>query len=270
MKKSKFTLALILVIAVVAVILVFSTFIIIKPTERGVVFRKFTTGLDKENVYKPGFHIIAPWNDIFIYDVRIQQREEILDVIDKKGLSLTMDVTIQFRPIYNRIGYLHENFPNTYIRDLIIPQLRSTVRRVAGKYSAEEIYSVKRKEVENSIIEETEEILENKNIHMEALLIRSIKLPAKIKEAIEVKLKEEQEALAYEYKLKKEEQEAKRKKIAAEAEAKYNRIVTQSISDKLLKWKGIEATLKLSESENAKVVVIGSGDDGLPIILGNQ
>ena len=105
---------------------------------------------------------------------------------------------------------------------------------------------------------------------MTALLIRSINLPEKIKQAIENKLQQEQEALAYRFRLDKEKSEAERKKIAAEGEAAANRIVNSSLTPNLLRMRGIEATLKLAESQNAKVVVIGQGDDGLPLILGNN
>src|SRR5262249_34226552 len=49
----------------------------------------------------------------------------------------------------------------------------------------------------------------------------------------------------------------------------FQQTVSQGISESYLRWRGIEATLQLSQSTNAKVVVIGSGKDGLPIILGN-
>ena len=267
----KIRLFIVLGILLGILFLFFATFVKIKPSERGVVFQTIINkGINKERTFGPGYHIIAPWNEIIIYDVKVQQREEKMDVLEKNGLSLTMDVTVQFRPIYDRIGYLHEQFPKTYIEDLIIPQLRSAVRSVSGKYSAEEIYSTKRQVLENEIIKQTETILNEKNVHLEALLIRSIKLPAKLKEAIETKQKEEQEALAYEYKLEKERKEAERKKIAAEGEAEYNRVVNNSLTPNLLRWKGIEATLKLAESENTKVVVIGGSENGLPIILNDK
>ncbi|MFO7829214.1 MAG: hypothetical protein R6V23_11365, partial [Bacteroidales bacterium] len=125
---------------------------------------------------------------------------------------------------------------------------------------------------EEAIKTETRETLgtDRNNIMMSTLLIRSIKLPAKIKDAIEFKLEEEQKALAYQYKLDREESEAERKRIAAEGEATANRIINNSLTPELLKMRGIEATVKLSESQNAKVVVIGSGKDGLPLILGNN
>ncbi|MFV0267296.1 MAG: SPFH domain-containing protein, partial [Draconibacterium sp.] len=153
---------------------------------------------------------------------------------------------------------------------LVIPEVRSSVRQVAGRYSAEEIYSTKRAEVEQAIISETRETLGENFIDMKALLIRSINLPAQIKGAIEAKLQQEQESLAYEYKLTKETAEAERRRIEAEGIANYNRIINESLTDKILKQRGIEATQDLAESPNAKVVVIGSGKDGLPLILGGN
>ena len=105
---------------------------------------------------------------------------------------------------------------------------------------------------------------------MKSLLIRSISLPDQIKNAIESKLQQEQEALAYQFRLEKEKSEAERKRIAAEGEAKANRIINNSLTPNLLKMRGIEATSKLAESPNSKVIVVGSGKDGLPIILGNN
>lgn len=247
-----------------------SMFIKLEATERGVIFRQFTNGLDKDNVYGPGFHIIAPWNDMYRFNVAEQKVEETMDVLDKNGLSINVDVTVRFYPVYTRVGYLYEAFRMDYVNVLVIPEIRSTVRQVAGRYTAEEIYSTKRSEVEQSIIEEAGSKLKENNIDMKALLIRSINLPTDIKQAIENKLKQEQEALAYQFRLDKEKSEAERKRIAAEGEAAANKIVNSSLTDKLLKMRGIEATIKLSESENAKTVIIGSGEDGLPLILGNQ
>jgi regulator of protease activity HflC (stomatin/prohibitin superfamily) len=103
-----------------------------------------------------------------------------------------------------------------------------------------------------------------------ALLIRSIQLPDQIRIAIESKLQQQQEALAYQFRLDKEKSEAERKRIAAEGEARANNIVNSSLSDKLLKMRGIEATLELSKSPNSKIVIVGSSKDGLPLILGNN
>jgi len=266
----------IIVIGVIAVVILLalssSIFYTIQANERAVIFKKFSGGLDKENIVQPGFHVKAPWNDLYVYDVSENQAEETMDVLEKNGLSIQVDISVRFHPMYDKIGEIHETFTTDYVNRLIVPEVRSTVRQVMGRYTAEEIYSTKRSEVEQSIIEETGEVLgnENNNIQMRALLIRSINLPEKIKQAIESKLQNEQEALAYQFLLDKEKSEAERKRIAAQGEAQANKIVNSSLTPNLLRMRGIEATLKLAESQNAKVVVIGQGDDGLPLILGNN
>ncbi len=249
-----------------------STFVTIKPGECGVIFRKFTTGLDKKNIYTSGFHVIAPWNEMFLYDVKEQKVDETMDILDKNGLSITVDISVRFNPTPTRIGDLHEKFGESYVNTLVVPEVRSTVRKVMGRYTAEEIYSTKRAEVEAAIINEAKDVLksEKNNIDMTTLLIRSIKLPEQIKVAIENKLKQEQEALAYQFKLDKEKSEADRKRIAAEGEAAANKIINSSLTRELLKMRGIEATLELSKSQNAKIVIIGNSKDGIPLILGND
>ena len=245
-------------------------FYVIKPGERGVVFRTITGVLDKDKIRSTGLQAIAPWNKLFKYNVREQQREETMDVLDKNGLSINVDVTVRFNPLYDRIGYLHEVFGVEYVNTLVVPEVRSSVRKVMGRYTAEEIYSTKRNEVETSIIDETANILEQNDIDMRALLIRSINLPAEIKAAIENKLTREQESLAMTYINERERLEAERKLIEAQGIANYNRTVNASLTSNIIKLRGIEATLQLSESANAKVVVVGSGEDGLPLILGGS
>jgi len=259
-------------IAVLLVLILFgsSMFYTIQPGERAIIFKKFTEGLVKDKIYTPGFHVIAPWNDLIKYDVREQRSEETLDVLDRNGLTLNVDVFVRYNPVMEKIGYLHEEIGPSYVNRVVIPEVRSAVRRIMGKFTAEEIYSTQRAEVEEEIYNETEIVLMNKNVDMQTLLIRSIKLPDQLKNAIEMKLKQEQEALAYQFRLDREKSEATRKRIEAEGISKYNRIIDASLSNRVLKQKGIDATLKLANSENAKVVVIGSTDEGLPLILGNN
>jgi len=247
-----------------------SLFFTISATERAVIFYPFGKGLDKENVVGPGTHMKAPWNEVYIYKVNEMSSEENMDMLDKNGLSIHIDVTVRYYPIPDRIGYIHEQFTTDYETVLVIPEVRSTVRQVMGRFTAEEIYSTKRAEVETAIKSETETILNKNNVHATAVLIRSIMLPEQIKVAIENKLQQEQEALAYQFRLDKEKSEAERKRIAAEGESRANNIINNSLTDKLLKMRGIEATLELSKSPNSKIIVVGSGKDGMPLILGNN
>ena len=250
-----------------------SLFYLIESTERGVIFYKLNSvGLDKKNVIAPGLHIKAPWNDIYKFDITDNLVEETIDVLDKNGLNINVDVTMSFHPKYDSVGEIYETYQLDYLRRLVRPEFRSTVRQVMGRYTAEEIYSTKRSEVETSIQNEASLALSKpgNNIIMKSLLIRSISLPAQIKAAIENKLQQEQEALAYQFRLQSEESEAERKRIAADGEARANKIINSSLTPALLKMRGIEATTKLAESPNSKVVTIGSSKDGLPIILGNN
>ena len=247
-----------------------SIFYSVNATQRAVVFYKFGSGLDKEDVITPGVHIKAPWNDVFIYDVQETAQGENMDVLDKNGLSIHVDVTVRFKPISDKIGYIYEKFNLNYVDVLVVPEVRSTVRQVMGRFTAEEIYSTKRAEVESTIKTEAEKILHENNVTMVALLIRSITLPDQIRIAIESKLQQQQEALAYQFRLDKEKSEAERKRIAAEGESRANNIINNSLTNNLLKMRGIEATLELSKSPNTKVIVIGSGNEGMPLILGNN
>jgi regulator of protease activity HflC (stomatin/prohibitin superfamily) len=264
------------IIGVIAFIILLSTFngifYRIEASERAVIFKTLSGELEKDNIIGPGWHVKAPWNEKYVYEVSESKIEENMDVLDKNGLSISVDVTIRFHPKYDAIGIIQENFRGDYIQRLVIPEARSTVRQVMGRYTAEEIYSTKRPEVEAAIKEETRIVLgaEGNEVEMRSLLIRSIKLPEQIKNAIENKLEQEQEALAYQFRLDKELSEAERKRIAAEGEAVANKIINSSLTDELLKMRGIEATQQLANSPNAKVIVIGSGDGGLPLILNSN
>lgn len=244
-----------------------STFITIESGHKGILFRKFGGGLDLENVYGQGFHIIAPWNSMYIYDVREQIKEESMTVLSSDGLNIETDVSVRFRPVEQEVGYLHNEIGKNYA-DIIVRDLtRSTIRRIIGRYKPQEIYQSKREEIENNVQEELSKKLKAKHIVLESALLREIKLPKTIEDAIQNKLKAKQEADKIVFNIEREKKEAERLKIEATAKAEANRILSESLTDKLLREKGIEATKNLAKSNNSKIIVIGSGKDGLPIIL---
>ncbi|MFT7589089.1 MAG: regulator of protease activity HflC (stomatin/prohibitin superfamily) [Limisphaerales bacterium] len=244
--------------------------LILQPTERGVVFKKYAGGLDVDNVKGEGLSFVAPWNDVIIFEVEEQQIEEKMDVLSQDGLSITIDVSLRFRPKPDEIGYLYKAFRKNYIENFVRPELRSGVRRVIGQYTPEELYSTKRQEIESLIEEGTRETLNENHLEVKALLFRSIQLPLPIKNAIEEKLAADQEAQKYSYLILKEVKEAERIRVAAEGKAAANLILDASLTDNILKERGIDATEAIANSPNAKVIVIGGGEGGLPIILGNQ
>lgn len=242
----------------------------IEAGHSGVLFKRFGGGIELERTYGEGFHIIAPWNKMYIYEVRQQETSEEMNVLSSNALEIYLDVSAWYQPQIDKLGYLHAEIGSTYLQRVVIPSLRSSARSVVGRYTPEQIYSTKRDAIQDEIFEETKALLDGKNVQLNQILIRSIKLPATLKEAVESKLKQEQLSLEYEFKLQRAEQEAERQKIEAEGKAMANDIINASLTDKILREKGIEATLKLAESPNAKVVVIGNTKDGMPLILGDS
>ena len=218
-----------------------------------------------------GFHIIAPWNKVYIYNVKQQEFfEGNMQVLSSNGLEISLDVSVLYQPIYNELGLLHKTKGENYVNIVLIPQIRAVARSVVGRYTPEQLYSTKRDAIQNEIYEETQKVVENQHIQLNAVLVRDVSLPLAIKEGIERKLIQEQEALEYEFRIEKAKQEAEKQRIDAEGKATANRILSASITNMILKEKGIEATKELSTSPIAKVIVIGSGEDGMPIILGGQ
>jgi len=236
----------------------------------GVIYKPFSNGVDTKTTYGEGFHLIAPWNKMFKYEVRQQEVFEKLSVLSSNGLDIKLEASIWCQPQYEQLGLLHQKRGQEYIERVIRPAVRSATRSVVGRYTPEQIYSSKRDAIQEEIFDETKKILDRQFVQLNDILIRDVTLPPTIKGAIERKLKQEQEALEYEFRLAKAKQEAERQRIDAEGKAKANRILSASLTDKILKEKGIEATKDLASSPNAKVIVVGSGKDGLPLILGGN
>ena len=210
-----------------------------------------------------------PWNKVYIYNVKQQEFfEGNMQVLSSNGLEISLDVSVLYQPIYNELGLLHKTKGENYVNIVLIPQIRAVARSVVGRYTPEQLYSTKRDAIQNEIYEETQKVVENQHIQLNAVLVRDVSLPLAIKEGIERKLIQEQEALEYEFRIEKAKQEAEKQRIDAEGKAAANRILSASITNMILKEKGIEATKELSTSPNAKVIVTGSGEDGMPIILG--
>lgn len=242
----------------------------VEAGEKAVIFRKFQGGLDKEKVYGQGFHIKWPWDDVYVYDVKLSESISTMEVLSKNGLTIKAELSYRYKPKDESIGYVHDDIGPDYHQKIIIPEIRSATREVIGKYLPEELYSSKREDIQDEIYQRTAKAMEEKNLELDAVLIREVELPPKLQAAIERKLEQEQKSLEYEFKIQQARKEAERQRIEAQGKAKANDIISASLTDKILTEKGIEATLKLSNSENSKVIVVGSGENGLPLILGNQ
>ncbi|MDX1543571.1 MAG: prohibitin family protein [Christiangramia sp.] len=256
---------------VILIIFIAKSTITIDSGQAGVLYRTFGGGVVTDQPpLSEGFHFVAPWNKVFVYEVRQQSIDEEMRVLSSNGLEISLDASVWFQPEYAALGKLHQEKGEAYIQRLLQPAIRSATRAVVGRYNPEQLYASKREAIQKEIFDETNLLLEDQYVQVNEVLVRDVSLPSTIKDAIERKLRQEQESLEYEFRLTKAEQEAERQRIDAEGKATANRILSESLTDKVLKEKGIQATVELAKSPNAKVVVIGQGDGGMPIILGNN
>lgn len=259
------------IFVIIAVIILFSkSTVTIGPGEGGVVFERFGDGINTEKTYGEGFQIVAPWNEMIVRKVRQQSVSDEMNVLSVNGLEVKVSGTVWYEPEFSNLGLLIKTKGEDYERELLDPAINAAARSVVGRYTPEQLYSSKRDVIEQEILDEVQILLKDQYLVVKRVLVEDVKLPTTIRTAIETKLKQEQESLEYEFRLAKAKKEAERQKIDAEGKATANKILSASLTDKILQEKGIEATLQLAKSTNSKVVVIGSGKDGMPIILGNQ
>ena len=227
-------------------------------------------GVVSDNTLYPGVNLVNPIANIIKFDARTQELKEEMTVPSKEGLTVQLEISILFSLSFENANKIYKTVGEDYVEKILIPQFRSVVRGVTARYEARSLYTADREKLAKEIEEELASLVGPRGITLEAAPMRQIKLPAGLTASIEEKLKSEQESQRMTFILERERQEAERKRIEAQGIADFQNIVAKGISDQLLKWKGIEATEKLANSQNSKIIVIGSGKDGLPIILGGD
>lgn len=258
-------------IFILLAILISKSAVTINSGEAGVLYKTFGGGVVTDQPpMGEGFHIVAPWNKVYLYEVRQQEVLEKMNVLSSNGLDIKLEASAWFEPMRNDLGKLHQEKGEAYVQRVLLPTIRSAARSVVGRYTPEQLYSSKRDAIQQEIFDETQKIVEGQYIQLNEILVRDVTLPPTIKDAIERKLKQEQESLEYEFRLVTAQKEAEKVTIEAQGKADANRILSASLTDKILQDKGIDATLELSKSPNAKVIVVGGGESGLPLILGNN
>jgi prohibitin 1 len=248
-----------------AVILLFSSVTRVDSGHVGVMtlFGKVT-----KEVLPEGLHFINPLKTTHELSIRTQELKETASVPSSEGLVLNLDTSLIYHLNPDKAWDVYQNIGPNYVMVLIEPNLRSAIREATASHSANALYSSERETVAQQIVGQLKAQLGPRGVEVESILLRDIQLPSTLRASIELKQQAEQEALAMSFRLQKETQEAQRKRIEAQGISDFQRIVAQGISAQLLEWKGIEATENLAKSPNSKIVVIGSGKNGLPLILG--
>jgi regulator of protease activity HflC (stomatin/prohibitin superfamily) len=277
-----------LMVATLVAIVLYPHMVITVPSGHvGVLWKRFGGGtvLDPRLLKNEGFNLILPWNQVFQYDLRLQSFTESYNAISSDGVSLTASVNMRFRLQRDSVPVLHQAIGPNYVKVLVQPGIGSLTREVMAQYTSEQVYSTARQEIQDKIRNLVEDRLTEKMMEREGeesyrvsmrdtiilydILVAGIELPTAIVAAINRKTEQYYIAEEYKFRVEREKRESERKKIEGEGIRDFQQIVSQGISESYLRWRGIEATLQLSQSTNSKVVIIGSGKDGLPIILGN-
>jgi prohibitin 1 len=255
-------------LGLVAFLLVIILFASVARVESGHVGVLTLFGRVTRDVLPEGIHLVNPFKVNHELSIRTQELKESASVPSSEGLVMNLDTSLIFHLNPEKASDVYQKIGPNYVMVLIEPNLRAGIREATASHSANALYSGEREMVANQIRDQLSSLLAQRGIVIESILLRDIQLPQTLKSSIEAKQQAEQEALAMNFRLQKEKQEAERKRIEAAGIRDFQQIVAQGISPQLLEWKGIEATETLAKSPNAKVVVIGSGKNGLPLILG--
>lgn len=216
-----------------------------------------------------GLRYHRPWADVHTMSIRMQEIKEAADVPSSDQLNVSLDVSLQYNLNPEMAPHVYRTIGRDYEDIFIRPQLRSHIRGATAAFEAKALYTSDRDQVEQLMELAPSPTFEGRGFANTEILLRQVSLPTLVTNAIEKKLQAEQQAEQMRFVIERERQEAERKRIEAQGIADFQAIVTQGIDERLLRWKGIEATQALAESENSKIVIVG-GQDGLPVIFNSR
>ena len=295
-----------MVILLVGFVIYPYTLITVPAGSAGVLWKRFSgpgiycwcilpsgTVLDPDEIRHEGLHFIWPWDKLYIYNLRLQSSNQKFNAISQDGVFVTADITIRYQLSVNSVGVLHQFIGPQYLDTLLIPEIGSVARSVIANYTAQQVYSTERQLIQEKIAELSRAAINARlmklfqadasvqytpqnyagllpqSVQIVDTPVLSIDLPPEIVSAINQKIQQFYKIQEYQFRAQREAEESKRKQIEANGIAAFQRTVSQGISDSYLRWQGIQATLALAQSPNTKIVIIGSGKEGLPVILGN-
>jgi regulator of protease activity HflC (stomatin/prohibitin superfamily) len=268
----RYTGRLLLVGGVLVFVVVFlapDIFKMIPAGSVGVMYRPLFGGTQTENVMSEGLHLVIPWNDITIYNIRVQEVRHEMHVLTKEGLTVQLHLSIRYHPEPEMVGMLHKRIGPEYVDKVVIPEVESAMRTIMAAFTVHDVYTSDPGLLQR-VIDESLEGVSQEFVLVDDVVLRSVELPEKVEEAVEEKMKERQLVEAYEYRVERERLESNRKGLEAATIKKYNDVVNSSITPQLLKWKAIEATHDLAQSPNSKIIFIGGKQGDLPIMLGGE
>lgn len=218
-------------------------------------------------VYEEGLHIIFPWDIMFPYNIRVQEETQDLNVLTRDGLTVSIQISIRYQLEPDRLPILHKQIGPDYHRKIIIPIINAAVRQTVGAYHPRDLYSTALQSLHDQILIDLVDELGSIPIIIHGVVVKNLRLPQVLGQAIEKKLIAEQDYLRYKYLILEAEQEAKRKFVEGAGINAFQALVNKNMTAKYLQYEGVKATKELANSNNSKMVIIGGGQGGLPVIL---
>lgn len=291
--------ARVLLIALLIVLTLFayaapSMIAVVPAGHGGVLWRALAGGTVRGVVLSEGVHVIAPWNRVFLYDMRQHEETRTYSAIAGNGLSIEVDIGFIYHLRPQTLATLHQKVGPDYLEVLLMSQIGTVARDSIARWPADALYGPDRAKIEADIFNRLVDRANLNNItsaakaqikgeadiiksgtdsdeddyfELDNVMIREVTLPEQVQSAIRRKIEQQEMVLEYQHRLDRERLESERKAVEAEGIRKFQETVQQGISDTYLAWRGIEATVQLATSNNAKVVVIGNNSHGLPIIF---
>jgi len=242
--------AIAILVAGIAMIASLFKNIVIIPAGQVGVMELF--GSVSERPLNPGIHLVNPFAEVEKFSTRLRDIKETVEATSQEGLAFSVDVSLQYKLEPQKAAEVYKSIGSNET-EIIISRFRSIIREVTASYPAEAIYSTKRQEVANQLRERLSQQIAPLGFIVEDTLLREIKLPEKLQEAVQEKLAAEQENRKMTFTLEKERQEAERKRIEAKGIADSQKIISQGLTNPILQLKAIEATEKLAASDTTKV-----------------
>lgn len=261
-----------------------SIVIFIPAGHGGVLWKRFDGGTQMGAALPEGVHMTFPWNRIEVYDLRLSEDTRVYTAIANDGLPVDVEITVRYRPYAETLAQLHKNVGPDYMNVLLIPEVGSVSREIISRVKADELYAHRRLRVQVEAFEQlADKIMQSRIVGtnptpgpgqqsgyllVHDVLIREVRLPEVVVSSIEKKIQQDQAAQEYQFRLQREIFESQRKQIEAQGIRAFQETVQSNLTDGYLRWRGLEATLNLANSNNSKVVVIGnSSTGGMPLIM---
>ena len=252
----------------------------------GVLWKRFHQGTQMAPALPEGVHVIFPWDKIEVYDLRLQEDTRSYSAIANDGLNVSIEITVRYRPYAEMLAALHKNVGTRYLEVLLVPEVGSVSREIVSRFKADELYAHRRLRVQTETYEQVADRVmyaqligaedvpkpdgrtKTGYLLIQDILIRNVSLPEAIMASIERKIQQDQAAQEYQFRLQRELFESQRKQLEGQGIRAFQETVQANLTENYLRWRGIEATLELAHSPNAKIVVIGNAaSGGLPLIL---